>query len=423
MARSGASLSFPVVDPFVLAVAVIAALALVGAVIFWVRSRRLRSAIDEALERIGDRPLRRRFSRSVALRTGIDRLEDATARSERHRAALAGAVSESSFGVIITDDNGVVTLSNGVASRFLGTRRGEAVTDVRIRDAIEQAVVERTPVSRELELHSPVRRVLLLSAIPLDHGVESAGVVAYITDLTEERRVEVMRRDFVANVGHELKTPLGALAVLAETMAGAIDDPAMTERLAGRVEDESRRLSSLVDDILDLSQAEALSGRSEPIDVGSVIADSVAVLADTAVERGVVLTVDPTPHGALVTGDRRQLQSMFIHLIENAIEYGDPRERVSSPVVAIRVLIDGENVMVDVEDQGIGIPESHLPRVFERFYRVDQTRSRETGGTGLGLSIVRNIAVAHGGTASVRSAVGVGSTFTVRLPRWSEHTS
>jgi len=408
------------VDSFALAVTAIAALALVGAAIQWIRFRVLRSAIDEALERIGDRPVRRSFNRPVALRAGIDRLEDATARSERHRAALAGAVNESPFGVIITDDNGVVTLANVAASRFLGARQGEAVTEVRIRDAIEQALVQRMAVSRELELYTPVRRVLLLAAVPLDYGVESAGAVAYITDLTEERRVEAMRRDFVANVGHELKTPLGALAVLAETLAGGVDDPAVTGRLAGRVEAESRRLSSLVDGILDLSQAEAMSARNEPIDIGTVVEDCIALLRDAAAERGVVLTADPSPQGAQVAGDRRQLHSMFTNLIENAIKYSDPSEGVPAPGVVVRVLIDGLDVVVDVEDAGIGISETHLPRVFERFYRVDHARSRETGGTGLGLSIVRNIAAAHGGTAVARSAVGVGSTFTVRLPRWTE---
>jgi two-component system sensor histidine kinase SenX3 len=284
---------------------------------------------------------------------------------------------------------------------------------------MEQAIVHRSAVAREVQLYTPVRRVLQVSAIPLDVGVESAGAVAYVTDVTEQRRVEEMRRDFVANVGHELKTPLGALAVLAETLAGGIADGEVSLKLAGRVEEESRRLSRLLDDILDLSQAEAMSSRFRPVDVGDVVTDVAGMLGESAKEHDVDLEVAPVPPGAVVAGDGRQLRSLVTNLVDNATKYSDGGRGASAPVVAVRVRLQGDEVVLEVEDQGIGIHESHIRRIFERFYRVDRARSRATGGTGLGLSIVRNVAAGHGGSVSVVSEVGVGSTFTVRLPRWS----
>ena len=399
----------------------VVAVTAVGALIALVVSLgRLSRSVDEALVRIGDRPAERWVQRPAALRRAVTRLERARSVAEQERVRLAGALQRAPIGVLVTDGAGVVVFGNDAAATFLGARRGEAVAEVRIREVIARAGAEGMPVGTEVRLYTPTRRVLHLEAIPLDAGAERAGAVVYISDVTEQRRVEEMRRDFVANVGHELKTPLGALAVLAETLAGEIGDPDVTRRLAGRVEVESRRLSTLVGDILDLSRAEAARTVTEPVAIADVAAAAAETFAKAAAERGVDLEVAPVPADAVVPGDPRQLRSLLGNLIDNAIKYSDVRNGRAAPVVAVRVAVVGDEVVLDVADQGIGIPEGHLSRVFERFYRVDQARSRATGGTGLGLSIVRNVAVGHGGGVSVRSEVGVGSTFTVRLPRWRE---
>jgi two-component system sensor histidine kinase SenX3 len=321
------------------------------------------------------------------------------------------------LGILITDDGGGVLSANPAAERFLGSKLGEAVAEVRVRQAVEKAIVTRRAVEVEVELYTPVRSIIEVTAVPLDFGVESIGAVAFIVDVTDERRVLAMRRDFIANVSHELKTPLAALAVLAETLAAGVGDPATATALAGRVEVEAHRLAELVDDILDLSQAEAAEVRYRPVPIAAVLGEIESQFADLAVDRGVTLIVDPVPEEALVSGDRRQLRTMVANLVDNAIKYSATGEG-RSPEVRVSVVAEGARVRISVSDEGIGISDTHLDRIFERFYRVDRARSRQTGGTGLGLSIVRHIARTHRGDVTVTSTEGVGSTFTVDLPRW-----
>jgi PAS domain S-box-containing protein len=400
--------------------AAIAAVGLAAAIVLLVRSARLGRAVDDAIDRIGAAPARR-FHRASALGTAIDRLEATTARAQRERARLAGALQSAGIGILATDDAGTVTFANEAATRFMGARHGEAIAEAKIREVIEQAVLGRLSKTRELELYTPRRRVLQLTAVPLEHGVESLGVVAYVADVTEERRVEAMRRDFIANVGHELKTPLGALAVLAETLADHAGDPEIAGRLATRLGNEAQRLSKLLEDILDLSQAEALGGAGfQPVSVDDLLDDVAGPAAERADAFGVELHIDTAPPEALVAGDRRQLRSMLLNLVDNAVKYSDAATIESAPRVWVRCRVDGEEVVLEVEDEGIGIPEGHLDRIFERFYRVDRGRSRATGGTGLGLSIVRNVALNHGGRVAVESQVARGSIFRVFLPLWRQ---
>ncbi|HSG78903.1 MAG TPA: ATP-binding protein [Acidimicrobiia bacterium] len=403
----------------IVAVAV-AAVALVALLVAVFRHRRLAASVELALERIGA-PGRagRRSRREERLDRVLGDLERSLAGAQRERAQLAGALQAADLGILITGDDGSVTFSNDAAESFIGAKYGEAVAEVRIRESIDEAIVARTPVERELELFTPRRRVLRLIAMPLDLGVESLGAVAYIRDVTEERRVEAMRRDFIANVSHELKTPLGALAVLAETLSNHIDDPAVAERLAGRLSVESERLAKLLDDILDLSQAEALGSAFQPVDLGQVVGEVVNQMSDRAADAGVDLVVEAVPPGATVAGDQRQLRSLFANLVDNAVQYSDSEDGTAAPKVTVAVSVAADSVVVTVADEGIGIPEAHLDRIFERFYRVDRARSRATGGTGLGLSIVRHVAMNHGGAVDVASRLGEGSVFTVRLPRWA----
>jgi two-component system sensor histidine kinase SenX3 len=272
------------------------------------------------------------------------------------------------------------------------------------------------PVERLLELFLPTRRILLIRAFPLrgEHG--PVGAVAIIEDVSERRRVDAIRRDFVANVSHELKTPVGALSLLAETLDGE-DDPDVVARLSSRIGAEAERLGRLIDDLLDLSRIEANETPAwERVPVQTIIGQSLEAVRPLADAGGITLDLDEPEYRLEVMGDRWELVSALTNLIDNAVKYSEPGGHV---VVSANVVTDplaSRSVELSVSDRGIGIPTRDLERVFERFYRVDRARSRSTGGTGLGLSIVRHVAANHGGTVRVVSEEGVGSAFTLSLP-------
>jgi len=240
-------------------------------------------------------------------------------------------------------------------------------------------------------------------------------IVVLIDDLADERRVDAVRRDFVANVSHELKTPVGALSLLAEAIQSSSDDPEQVRSFAARMQMEATRLSSLIQDVIDLSrlQSDDPLTRGEVVEIDSLVlraVDDVRILA-TAHDVAFILG---EPSASLVFGDRGQLQTALRNLLVNAISYSP-----SDTKVAVDVRQSGQIVEIIVKDQGIGIPSHDIDRVFERFYRVDQARSRTTGGTGLGLAIVKHVCQNHGGECTVWSEVGVGSTFTMRLPAYA----
>jgi two-component system, OmpR family, sensor histidine kinase SenX3 len=374
-------------------------------------------AIDDALVRLGAPSPSRRRRRVRALGAALDDLEQSASRAQRERARLAGAVHTAPIGIIVTDDAGVVATANPAASRFLGSRVGEVVAEARIHQTIDQAILTRNAITVEVEMHTPKRSVLEVSAVPLDFGIESVGAVAFIVDATEGRRVAAMRRDFIANVSHDLKTPMAAVAVLAETLAGGIADRATVTALADRLMKEAHRLSNLVDDILDLSQVEAAEPYYQPVAMQRVIDEVGSRFSELAADRGVDLVVEPVPADARVSGDPRQLTTLVANLVDNAIEY-TPASDDLRPRVLVSVTVADGRAITRVEDRGMGISDTHLDRIFERFYRVDPARSRDTGGTGLGLSIVRHIARNHRGDVTVESVEGEGSTFTVDLPLW-----
>jgi two-component system sensor histidine kinase SenX3 len=242
------------------------------------------------------------------------------------------------------------------------------------------------------------------------------GAAGFVRDVSELRRVESVRRDFVANVSHELKTPIGALALLAETMAAGDDTPVNTQ-LADRVQHEAGRLARIVDDLLDLSLIEAQEAATrEPVPVHVVLHEAAERVRGVAEAADIPLTVPPVATDLVVSGDQAQLVSAVTNLLDNAVKYSEPRQAVEVETATV----DGA-VIISVRDHGIGIPSRDLERIFERFYRVDRARSRATGGTGLGLSIVRHIAHAHGGDVRVESTEGEGSTFLLRLPLASSH--
>jgi two-component system sensor histidine kinase SenX3 len=215
----------------------------------------------------------------------------------------------------------------------------------------------------------------------------------------------------VANVSHELKTPVAALGLLAETLAGE-DDVSVVHRLAERMQDDAFRVARVIDDLLDLSRLEAEeTARHEPVRVLDVVGQAADQVRPAAELRGVRLECGGVPRTLTVPGERRQLVSALANLLDNAVKYSG-----GGSTVEVTARTDGTTVDVTVRDSGIGIPTRDLDRVFERFYRVDRGRGRDTGGTGLGLSIVRHVASNHGGDVLVESVEGEGSAFTLRLP-------
>lgn len=335
----------------------------------------------------------------------------AAALDEAHITArrLAGALEAVPHGVVVCDPAGREVFRNRAAAAFSGGRHGAALVERAVQEQLRAARAGRSE-PRVLELYGPPPVVLAISAAPLDQA-SGTGAVAVVDDVSERRRLEAVRRDFVANMGHELKTPVGALGLLGDTIASE-DDPAVTRRLAERMAGEAVRVGRIVDDLLDLSHIEAEEvPRREPVAVHAVVAEAVERARPLAGARSITIDTAGVGGGHTVSGDRRQLVSAVVNLLDNACKYSD-----EGSTVEIRSRSAGATVEIDVRDSGIGIPARDLERVFERFYRVDPARSRQTGGTGLGLSIVRHVASNHGGDVRVASREGEGSTFTLRLP-------
>ena len=270
---------------------------------------------------------------------------------------------------------------------------------------------------RELQLFGPPRAVLQLQAIPLFGDGAGLGAAVVVYDVSEIHRVDSVRRDFVANVSHELKTPIGALEVLSETLVSETD-PTVRRRLAESLVTEADRLGRIVDDLLDLSLIETQGARREPLPVSVLLEDAIDRVRPAATAARIAIDLDDSAPGAILACDRRQFVSAIANLLDNAVKYSESGSRV-----CLATTVADEHVLITVTDRGIGIPSRDLERIFERFYRVDQARSRSTGGTGLGLAIVRHVVQAHGGEVTVESVEGQGSTFRVTVPlNWLDIT-
>jgi two-component system sensor histidine kinase SenX3 len=324
---------------------------------------------------------------------------------------LAQALDALHQGVVLCDDNGQIVYRNLLAESFAGARHAEALAEQAISEVLTAATFEGEQHTRTVDLYGPPRRNLQITAVPLSDGNRSIGAVAVIEDVSDRKRLEAVRRDFVANVSHELKTPVGALGLLAETLADE-EDAAIIRRLAHRMQAEAVRVGRIIHDLLDLSRLESEeSPEREPVGAHLVVGQAVEQIRAAAEAREVELDVAEIPRRITVPGDRRQLVSAVYNLLDNAVKYSEPGSSVH-----LRCSTNGDWVEVSVQDHGIGIPSRDYERIFERFYRVDRARSRETGGTGLGLAIVRHVATNHGGKVSVTSREGDGSTFVLRLP-------
>jgi two-component system sensor histidine kinase SenX3 len=314
-------------------------------------------------------------------------------------------------GFVIVDHRGSTLMKNAVAQRFLGLEFGGRSIAATLGFSLDTAL-RGLPSDDELELVGPTNQTVAVHARPLVSEGGVVGALAWIRDISETRRTEQVRRDFVANVSHELKTPIGALTVLAETMAVA-GDPVVQQQLAERVVREADRLARIIEDLLDLS---LLDSREEPpreeLPLASLVTESLDRVRPKADAAGIPLVAHGLSSNERVACDRRQLTSAITNLLDNAIKYSDPGAEVE-----VEFWVRGDDLEVVVRDHGLGIPSEELERIFERFYRVDRARSRDTGGTGLGLAIVRHVAQAHGGEVVVRSQEGEGSEFVLRLPR------
>jgi two-component system sensor histidine kinase SenX3 len=294
---------------------------------------------------------------------------------------------------------------NQAAVSFRSTKHAGVLVDEAV-DVVLAAARRGEARSQTVDLFGPPRRVFDVHAAPLPDG----SSLVTIEDISERARVETVRTDLVANISHELKTPVGALAVLAEALADD-EDVAVMRRLSLKMVDEAHRVARTIDDLLELSRIE-LGGQPvhDVVGMGMVVAEAVDRARPLAEQRHIEIRLAEQP-GVKAVGDRRQLVSAVANLLENAIKYSEEGTEVH---LRTRV-VDGWAEVV-VSDHGIGIPARDIDRIFERFYRVDRARSRGTGGTGLGLAIVRHVATNHGGEVRVTSQEGEGSTFTLRLP-------
>ncbi len=334
-------------------------------------------------------------------------------------------------GVIMLDGEGRIVLCNRAAVEQL------ELAAVGVLVGAKLSLVSRTPeltplveealrssgavVQRELTFPGRERnRVLSASAVGiLDDGDRVVhGAILVLHDLTRIRQFEAMRADFVANVSHELRTPLTAIRGYAETLQhGALSDPERASEFVGVIQRHSERLTRLIDDLLALSDLEL--GRTEirprPLAVSEAVAAPIEMLQQKAKERGVGLNAEIPDDVPPIAADRDRLEQVLINLIDNAIKYSGAGSRVR--VVARPVAENGRSLVeLAVCDDGVGIPEKDIPRLTERFYRVDRARSRELGGTGLGLAIVKHIVQAHGGSLGIESTLGRGTIVRVTFP-------
>jgi two-component system, OmpR family, phosphate regulon sensor histidine kinase PhoR len=327
--------------------------------------------------------------------------------------------------VLAVDGSGRVAGMNDAGARMLGVDparvKGKPIEEILRNPALQQlaerALERREPLEGEVVLHNGEDRVLEIRGAPWrDAAGQDAGVVLVIHDATRLHRLEAMRRDFVANVSHELRTPITAIQGAAEALAdGPLGSDADSASLLKILIRQSGRLNSLIEDLLRLSRIERATERSEVVlddaPLEPVLSGAAQACHAPAAGRSIRLKVSCAP-GLRARIDPQLLESAVVNLIYNAIKYSEPGR-------AVRVSADeeGHTVVIRVRDEGCGIDPLHHERIFERFYRVDPSRSRDAGGTGLGLAIVKHIAQAHGGTVRVESALGQGSTFLITLPR------
>lgn len=373
--------------------------------------------------------IHRFFRRRAAAR---QRLESLAARAEElqaklqelesNRSQVEGILQSMAEGVFVVAPDERLLLVNRSARRILdlpaeagkGTPLVEAIRQPELNDLIRRVLRTGRPEVKDLTLYAPFEQDLEARAAPCE--VPSSGRCALLVfhDVTELRRLERLRTEFVANVSHELKTPLTSIQGAIETLLdGAAEDPQSRRTFLAAIREESERLRRLVEDLLTLARVESRQAgpARETMDTGAFLKEMLSRYQPLAGRQRVTLVLEAGAAPAALRADREQLAQAVGNLLENAVKYNRPGGKA-----ILRARREGDALAIEVEDTGIGIPAEDLPRIFERFYRVDKARSRETGGTGLGLSIVKHVAEAHGGSVSVESRPSYGSRFTLTLP-------
>ena len=397
-----------------------AALGLVGVAVVAYLARRLARPITELTDQAkavaeGETDIEERRSRvweldqlGIALSTMATRLGSRLTDAEQTTATLEVVLGALSQGTILFDSSDRVLYANPSAHRILGAVPDElsGLAPLQLQNAVREARESRAQVTRILDHGSPTRRL---------RGVATpfAGddrVLLLVVDITERERTDSIRRDFVANASHELKTPVSTIIASSEALQIALDrSDGSAPAFASRIEDSARQLDRLVGDLLDLSRLERDRPDMSPVRLDHLVRDEVERIRSQAEAKG--LTIGVECDEATVMLNHRDVATAVRNILDNAVRY-----TLDGGSISVRVVREDQEAVIRVADTGEGIPTRDTERVFERFYRVDSARSRATGGTGLGLSIVKHVAESHGGSVSVESELGVGSTFTIRLP-------
>ena len=356
---------------------------------------------------------------SQALNELADDLSKSLDATKKQLDLMSGILDGMSEGVIVFDRDGHIVLANLAARRMavsqtdvLGKSAIEALRNAALAEAVDRALAKGEGGVLEVDTGGVLSRRLIvnMSARPEKAG---GGVIAVLHDVTDLRRLETIRTEFVANVSHELRTPVTAITTAVETLiGGALGDPTDAAEFVEMIERNAKRLRRLVDDILDLSKLEAKAYNLSPeiAPLRSAFVQARSLVEDTASRRGMVIEIDALPT-LTACFDRHAFDQVIGNLLENAVKYAGDRTTVT-----VSARAEGDAAIVTVADTGAGIAPQHLERLFERFYRVDTGRSREMGGTGLGLAIVKHLVEAMGGSVTVASTLGQGTTFTIRLP-------
>jgi two-component system, OmpR family, phosphate regulon sensor histidine kinase PhoR len=326
-------------------------------------------------------------------------------------------------GVLVISPAGDIVYANQSAADLFsitlpdlaGKRLLEAIRLTELSDLVEEVKAARRPHEKEIKLFYPAEKFLLASVnLIKDEAGGELGIAVVLRDITEMNHLENLRSEFVANVSHELKTPLTAIRSYAETLLnGALDDKSHNAEFVRKIEKHAENLTTLIDDLLEVSQLEARRGLGEfvPVNVSRVAGRAVETLWEKARKKKIELSVDCGNKDLTATGVEDHIYRAILNLADNALNYTDPGGKVT-----IACGRSEQGVEISVSDTGIGIAAEHLPRLFERFYRVDKARSRDLGGTGLGLAIVKHVMNIHNGLVSVESEVGKGSKFTLIFP-------
>ena len=402
-------------------IAVAVGIILVGGMVLHLSRRGPVRRLSALNARLGDEELKLESRGMDEVLTRLEKLVDAkmttTGDTDVASTRLERALDHLELGVVISDDQGRVVFQNAQAIRLLGVEPDPKVM-AKVDDLLLSAT-EGRDTQRTLDVPGPPALSLNVSALPLDDKWRTVGGVLVLGDQSEQTRQEGVRRDFVSNISHELKTPVGALALLAETLSTE-HDLVVVNRLARRVQVEAKRVERVVDDLIDLSR---LQSEEDPIRervaVHLIVAQAAERVRHLAQDKEMTINFGEPPQRLWVMGDRRQLVAAVYNLLENAVKFSPAGSLVEVRGRPGKDDGTGESnglVEISVRDEGIGIPERDHDRIFERFYRVESTRSATAGGTGLGLSIVRHVVANHDGSVEVDSEEGLGATFTLRLP-------